>query len=355
MTLNFRLRNIFYVTSLVLSVWFLYLVRSILTPFILAIIFAYIFNPLISLSEKKLRFPRTISILIVYIILIGSAIFIVDLFTRSIFGEFVSITTNFNNFLTSIKTELNTLPEWLSPYVADYIDFFSKNQPFGKSPSPIPLFSRAFFGVVNFFVFLFSSFFFLKDGGKMIDRLLLLVPSEYRVDASILLKRINNVLSKYLRGQMILIASMIIMLFLSFHFLGVKYALSISIFSSLFEIVPIIGPIAAGIVGTFIIIISGGITAFEVNQLQTVLIVAIVYLVSRYLQDYLILPYVIGKVTKLHPLIILFSVLAGERIYGVIGVLLAVPTAATIKIVFGFILDKINEKNTVKNSSKFAS
>ena len=177
------------------------------------------------------------------------------------------------------------------------------------------------------------------------DNIVLTHVLEHIDDPVSVLKRINDVLSSYLRGQLILIGSMVVMLFISFSILGVKYALTISLFSAVFEIVPFIGPVAAGAIGTFIIVISGGQINFYLSPAQVAIIVITIYYVSRQIQDYLLAPYVIGKATKLHPLIILFSVLAGERIYGIMGVLLAVPVAASIKIVYEFIFDKINNKN----------
>jgi predicted PurR-regulated permease PerM len=72
------------------------------------------------------------------------------------------------------------------------------------------------------------------------------------------------------------------------------------------------------------------------------LAVVIVYAVVRQLQDYLINPYVMGRITKLHPLVILFAVIAGEHIGGILGLILAVPIAGIIKIIFEYSLDKIN-------------
>lgn len=349
MNININLRTIFYIATGILIVWLLFLNRTILTPFILAMIFAYIFTPLINLFYKRLRIPRIVSIILVYILLIGSAILVTDLITRAVIKDFLGLRSNFDGFVMSLQRDINTLPDIVRPYVQDYIDYYAGNNVVEKTPiSPLPLFSRAFFGILSLFIFLFSSFFFLKDGHKMIDRLLSIFPEKNRKEISDVLIDINKALANYLRGQMVLIASMIIMLGVSFNILGVKYALTISILSSIFEIVPIIGPIVAGVIGTFIIVISGGVMHFQLNMLQTAVIVALIYLVSRYLQDYLITPFVIGKATKLHPLIILFSVIVGQHLYGVLGVILAVPVAATVKIVYEFLLDKVNKKDYKK-------
>jgi len=183
----------------------------------------------------------------------------------------------------------------------------------------------------------------LKDYRRIINKILLLLPGEARINATILLRKINTVLSAYLRGQIMIIISMVAMLYLVFSILGTRFALTISVFSALFEIVPFIGPIAAAFFGTFLITISGGFSHFSFGYFETILLTLVVYYITRQIQDYFIFPLVFSHTTKLHPLIILFSVLVGEHLYGILGVILAIPVAASIKIVYGFILDKINE------------
>src|SRR3972149_1146852 len=75
--------------------------------------------------------------------------------------------------------------------------------------------------IFNFLVFVFATFFFLKDNEKITNKFLLLVPSEKRVEVTALIKKINNVLSKYLRGQIILVISLALMLFVGFSLLGI--------------------------------------------------------------------------------------------------------------------------------------
>jgi predicted PurR-regulated permease PerM len=78
------------------------------------------------------------------------------------------------------------------------------------------------------------------------------------------------------------------------------------------------------------------------TPLQIALVVIAIYTIVRQLQDYLVNPYIMGRITKLHPLIILFAVISGEHIAGVLGLILAVPIAGIIKIIFEYSLDKIN-------------
>ena len=110
------------------------------------------------------------------------------------------------------------------------------------------------------------------------------------------------------------------------------------------EIVPIIGPIIAALVAILVVLITGSVN-FYLTPFTAALIVAGIYFVVRQFQDYLISPYIMGRITKLHPLLILFAVFAGDHLWGILGLILAVPIAAVIRILLEFSLDKINEQD----------
>lgn len=350
MNINVRLRNIFYIVILAFFAWLLFVEQEILGPFVVAMIFAYIFNPLINLFARFLRLPRSLSILIVYVILIGSSVFLGGLLTRSILSETTNISKSVAGFIDFVKSDVRNLPMWIQPYTSDYLNLLSKNNFFGELfASPFPFVSQAFFGILSFFIFIFSSFFFLKDGGKMVRGFMSHVPGEYNSDAVELHTKVNRVLASYLRGQLILILSMVAMLYVSFSVLGAKYALSMALFAALFEIIPFIGPIIAMVFNILLVVVSGGGSNFQFSTLQVLFVVVIVMFIARQIQDYIIAPVVISKATKLHPLIILFSVLAGEHMYGILGILLAVPVAAILKIILEFSFEKVTPR---KSSTK---
>lgn len=343
MQFTLRIRNIVYIVTALLAVWFFFAYKEIFTPFLIAMIFAYVFNPLIDFFNHRLRIHRATSIVIVYLILILSTIGVITLVTRSILAESQNITHNFGMFSKTLQKEVAGSPDFLKFFFADYLEGFPRNQI--PNTLSFPLFTKAFSGVINLFIFLFAAFFFLKDGRRMTERIIKIFPKEYKEEVEELIRKINMVLSSYLRGQIILILAMMVMLYGTFTLLGVKNALTLSLMSAIFEIVPFIGPIVAAIIGTFIIVISGGITTFHIPLLQSILLLIAIYALTRYIQDYAIAPYVIGKATHLHPLIILFSVIAGEHVYGILGVILAVPVAATIKILYSFFFEKIYQKD----------
>ena len=336
-------RTAFFISVFLIAAVFLFVERSILTPFILAAIFAYIFNPLINFFSKTFKFPRTLSIILVYIVLIFSVVYLGNLVIREILKESENIRRLLVGYIDYLKLNISTLPPFIRPYIASYTEV-PKIQIGTLGLSAFPVFSFALSGILNFFVFLFSTFFFLKDNQKISERFILIVSRNDRIEISTLISKINKVLSMYLRGQIIIVFSLALILFTAFSLLGVKNALTISILSAVAGIVPYIGTIVAIIIGTFVIVLSGGIHAFQIGILETVLIIVGIYYSGQLIQDYVLAPYILGKAVRLHPLVILFAALSGGHIAGILGLILAVPVAATIKILFDFALDRVNQR-----------
>jgi len=339
--MTLRLRSAFFIITGILVLWFLYIERAILTPFILAAIFAYIFNPIVNFFYHKLKFPRTLSVIVIYLVIILGIVFVGIFFSKRAVDESLELRSEAYSITKTAKNEINNLPDWIKPTVSDTLSTFEKSTL--TYPSVFSFFPKAFSRILSFIIFLFAAFYFLKEGRNMLDKFLNFIPNDYKVEVDILIRRINSVLGGYLRGQVFLVFFVSLVLFICLTILGIKFSLILAVFSGFAEIVPIIGPIVAAAVVALISFI-GGSSNFNLTPIQIALSVVIIYTVVRQLQDYLVNPYIMGKITKLHPLIILFAVIAGEHTAGILGLILAVPIAGILKIIFEYSLDKVNNR-----------
>src|SRR3989344_598531 len=340
--MTLRLKFIFFITIGVLVLGFLYIQREILTPFIFAAIFAYIFNPIVNILHRKLKVPRTASVIVIYILIIGMIVGGGILFSKRAVDESSQFRYQITQITKNAKAQINNLPDWIRPTLNDTLATIEKSNNL-TYPSVYSFFPEVFSRIIGFIIFLFATFYFLKEGGSMFDRIINLVPNKYKIEVDILLKKINSILGSYLRGQIFLVILISLVLFICLSVIGVKFALILAIFSGFAEIVPIIGPIFAATVAA-IVAYMGGQSNFGWDPFQTAIVVVIVYTVVRQIQDYLINPYIMGKITKLHPLIILFAVIAGEHVAGIVGLILAVPIAGILKIIFEYSMDLIEDK-----------
>lgn len=339
--MTIRIRTIFFTLLGIIILWFLYVESAILTPFILAAIFAYVFNPIVNFLSHKIKLNRIISVVIIYLLIISIIIALGFLISSRILNESTDLSSFVKEFTNNTQTEIGTLPDWIRPIATEALVSMEQSKIFSLQHI-FTLFPQAISRAVSFIIFIFASFYFLKEGRSMFDKLLTFVPKDYKVEIEILIRKINSVLGAYLRGQIFMIFFVSLVLFVALSILGVKFSLILAIFSGFAEIIPLIGPIVATFTAAIVVFLTG-VTNFGLAPLQGVVAVIVIYTVVRQFQDYFVTPHVIGRITQLHPLIILFSVLAGEHIAGILGVLLAVPAAATIKILIEYCLDKINE------------
>ena len=340
--MTIRLRTAFFVVLGAFIIWFLYIERAILTPFILAAIFAYLFNPIVNFISNRIKLPRAVSIIIIYAVIIAVVVIGSISLTKRIFDESSELKQFANTLSKEAGHQIAVLPDWAKPAINDTLYSLEKTKLF-SSPSDLSFFPKAFSKILSFIIFLFSAFYFLKEGKMMRDKLLNFMPNEYKFEVEILLRKINAALGSYLRGQVFLVLLVSATLFIALSILGVKFALILAIFSGLAEIVPIIGPIVAASVAGIVAFI-GGTSNFSLVPLQTAIAVVVIYAVVRQVQDYLVNPYIMGKITKLHPLIIIFAVIAGEHIAGILGLILAVPIAGILRILLEFSIDKVNDR-----------
>lgn len=336
--MTIRLRTVFIFFLGLIVLWFLYAERALLTPIILGAIFAYLFNPTVNFFSEKIKLPRSLSVVIIYLLIVAIVVTAATILTRQLLSESTDIRDYITALSINARHEINALPDFIKPTVADFLVSLEKSR-LVTSSSLLPFFPKAISRIISFLIFAFSGYYFLKEGSSMFEPGLQYVPAKYKVDVEILLRKINSVLGGYLRGQMFLVFLMSITTFLALSILGVRFALLIAIFSGFAEIVPVVGPIMAGAVATLVVLVTGTVN-FGLSPLTGSLAVIAVYFVLRHAEDYFIVPHVMGKITKLPPFIIFFAVIAGGHLWGVMGLILAVPLAAIIRLLLEFFLDQ---------------
>ncbi len=337
-----RKRDILYAGMALLGLWLIYIERSVLTPFLLAAGFAYILNPFVSILSHKMRLPRTLSIGLVYLviitILVYSGIFIGERLGR----ESAELSGEAKVLVRALETQTLSLPDYLQEPVKEIIE--STRASLLLAPrKALPYFSTALSKTINFLVFLVAAFYFLKDGQKFIDAWENLFPEDTRVEVEVVLRKINHVLGNYLRAELLLVLIIATLSFIALTLMGVKYALILAVFTGFAELIPYVGLTVATMVAA-VVAYFDGVSGLGLSPLYESLVVAAVYIVLDQLKDLFIVPQVLGRTAKLHPLVILLAVLAGGHLFGVIGFIVAVPLVASGKIVLEYALEKTSQK-----------
>ena len=150
-------------------------------------------------------------------------------------------------------------------------------------------------------------------------------------------------LGRYVRGQLVLVAIMWTVTTVGLTLFGVPFSLLLGLMTGVLEVIPIIGPIIAGTVASLVAL--GNPNPFGWSQLLYVAAIAIMYTILRHAEDYFVIPLVIGRIVQLHPALVIFSLLSGGAVFGLIGVILAVPVAATLRLVLIYVSAKLRDED----------
>jgi predicted PurR-regulated permease PerM len=170
------------------------------------------------------------------------------------------------------------------------------------------------------------AFFFLKDGSTILNEFVSsLVEERRRAVVDNILADINLLLGEYIRALVLLSVASFVASSLFLAFTEAPYAVLLSGVAALGEFVPVVGPAAAGLIVVLVTSLSG---------YTHVLLYLLFWIIWRMVQDYAISPYLMGKGVQLNPMLVLFGVLAGDRIAGVLGMFLSVPLLAILRVLF---------------------
>ncbi len=321
---------------------------DIVRPFLWAAILGYILLPLVRAIETRLVKGRGLASGIVFIALL----LVVAGGVRFLAPLAVEQTQTFQRTLpTLIANAQNTLAETLDQMGAEDLVPVVFG-PIATAPIEVTR-SVANFAVpfivgfshflLEFLVFLIATFFFLRDWPRLINWVKRIIPPASRHELLPLGEQVSILLSRYVRGQLLLVVIMSTATIIGLTAFGVPFSLLLGIVTGVLEVIPIIGPITAGAIACLVAL--GNPNPFGWSQLVYVGAIAVMYTVLRHAEDYFVIPLVIGRIVRLHPALVIFSLLSGGAIFGLIGVVLAVPVAATLRLVLIYMSAKLRDED----------
>lgn len=330
-----RLWYALYGVGLLLGLFFLYWVREILAPFVLGAVIAYLANPLVTKLEKR-QMPRAAAIIVVYL----GFFVVVSLF---LYAFIPRLMTELNQILVHLPRQTGKLEDITRGAVGDLKRLplpvnlqEAINHVIQRSEQLIQQFARK---LVDFLVGVFSKLFWfwlapvlayyiLLDWNDLGERCTEAVPVSFRPAFLLLVQEINGVLTGFVLGR--LIVSTIVGLLVTFGLLALKvqFATLLGLIAGVFDLIPYLGPILG--------VIPASIFAFLSSPWKALWVVVLFVAVNQ-LEAVILSPRIIGARVGLHPVITIFALLAGGHLFGVAGVLLAVPIAAILRVLFTFV------------------
>lgn len=333
-------RRWFYGALCLAVLLFIHFLGDVLTPFITAFLLAYLVDPFTSWLVK-IKVPRTLAVVIVFVLLAllitGVLLIFIPLFERQV----VVLVAKIPQFVQWLN---ETVIPWLSQYVdikttlnlSDLPNHLSSHwqQAGGVAKSLLQLLgasSMAFAGwVVNLFLIPVVLFYLLRDWPKLLAGAHALLPRAIEPVVTDLVLQCDEVLSAFLRGQLMVMIALGLLYSIGLALVGIDTALVIGMLAGLASIVPYLGFIVG--------ILSASIAAlFQFHDVWHLIGVVVVFIIAQSIEGSVLTPWLVGNRVRLHPIMVIFAVLAGGKLFGFVGVLLAIPVAAVLMVILRYL------------------
>ena len=313
-------------------------ISTIFTPVLVAGFLYYIFTPFIELLEHRLNIKRPIGILIVMLLLIGIVIFSFLALIPNLVNQIGELLTNLPGVIRSLN---NVYKQVIEQVWGARLDIPTQlSQLSGNIQSSITAFLNGLTGSIGSVLSAVANiallvviiplifFYMLKDGHKFPEAVAQVLPQEYSADVLALLKEINKTIAKYISGQALVCLFVGTFTFIGYLLIGLPYAFLLGVTAAVTNIIPYLGP--------YIGLIPAAIIGLTVSPAKALLVCAVVLVVQQ-VESNIISPNVLGKTLDMHPLTILFLLLAVGKISGVLGMILAIPTYAVVKTIVQYV------------------
>ncbi|SMO63136.1 AI-2E family transporter [Melghirimyces algeriensis] len=306
-----------------------FFMKAVIGPFLVAVIISYLLNPIVNLLANR-AVPRSLAVLLIYSMFIGA------------------ITIVLMNLVPLFHLQLNELaehlPEW-NRRIQSWIDQYNHSKDalpdtlrLGMEKSLDRLETGVTDGLGNLMnslgttlnqLFLaviipFLVFYMLKDVDAIEKTLITLLPIRRRKEVLHLFRDIDEALGNYIRGQLLVCLAVGILAYIGYLIIGLPYALILALLVGIFNVIPYLGPFFGAVPALMV--------ALSISR-EMVIQVVFVNLIVQVLEGNVLSPQIVGRTLHMHPLFIIFALLVGGELGGILGLILAVPFFAVVKVI----------------------
>jgi HAD superfamily hydrolase (TIGR01509 family) len=327
----------------------LYVFRALLPPVAIALVLAYILKPLADLVERRTKLPRTLSVIIVFIVLL----LVISLIPATVLPYAVDRFTRLNLDFQKLTNDLLT---FLSQPISVLGYSISLQDVVGDLQGALQDLLRPFatqtvtvlFGVASSLLWLLSilviSFYLVKDAGRLRSFLDRLAPSGYIEELRRLREEINRVWKAFFRGQLLLGIIIGVVVWLAMIAVGLPNAGLMGLLAGLLEVIPTFGPVLATIPALLVAFFLGS-TYLPLSNFWFAVLVLGIYTLIQQLENAYLVPRIMGRRLQLHPVVVFIGVLAGGLLFGALGVLLAAPIIGTLRVALSYTYAKLLDED----------
>lgn len=322
---------------LIIVVYFLSQITSVYLPVILSVILAFILNPIVRIVCQARLWPtrylisRGTSILLSFVVFAAA----LSLMAGFILGPFIE---EFNRFIINLpaiidqvrKLVIVLLKQLHSSQIPEGLQGIIDQTMSGAASYSVALARQVLHGlisvatgIVELVVVPVLTFYLLKDWELLRDSFIELMPAGLKRKVREVIAEMALAVSGYIRGQVFVSIIIGLIVFAGMYFFRIDYPMVLGLLAALTEMIPIIGPIIGAAPAILLAYLVSPALAVKV---------AIFYVIVQQIENHIIVPKVMGHSIDLHPIVIIISLLVGGQLFGIIGMIMAVPAAALIKV-----------------------
>lgn len=310
----------------------IYFIRDTLLVFALAIVLAYMLSPLVAIVGRFIPKRRSLALAVVYTLLIGLLVLLAFLIVPRVAEEATNLAQRLPTLLSKDRLESIPLPTWLEPvrqraqtlFESEAAQLGSRVLPFMQTVGTKILSGLG--ALLPVILIPILAFFFLKDGASLRNSLLGAVDDGHsRGVLDQILDDINIVLKNYIRALLVMAISAFCCWTVFLSAMRYPYEVLLAGIAGVLEFIPVVGPVSAVVIMVLVCAItqSGGL-----------IWLVVFFAIYRVFADYVLSPYLMSAGVEIHPLLVLFGVLAGATIGGIPGMFFSVPVIAILRILY---------------------
>ncbi|MGM0470811.1 MAG: AI-2E family transporter [Bacillota bacterium] len=329
---------------LIAIIYFLYLIRIVLLPFALAILIVYLVEPFVDLLVCR-GLSRNLSLVLIFMAVIMISLVVSFFIAPPLIRELNALAKRVPEYSMEIQQLTDKIiykyQDFNFPPVFQQVVDNGINRIQNVTLSFVERTTEVIIGILSRFFSLVMApilaFYMLKDIDGIKKGFWTLVPKTKRKDVKQILKRVDKVLLDYIKGQLLVSGIVGLLAVLGLYLLGINFYLIIGIFAGIMNLIPYLGVIFGILPAIFVASFNSG---------QSILTVIVMFILIQQLEGTFISPKIVGDKVGLHPIIIIFSLLVGGELLGIVGMLLAVPTAGIIRVLINYYICTLTRLNS---------
>ena len=325
--------------GLVVGGWLLVLLSPVLTPFLIALVLAYLCDPIVERLSHfgKFRMPRTFAVCVVFavltLLLLLVVIYLIPVLNRQIRELISAIPAG----MQWIQTELMPKLESMTGFKVEHYDLAQVQKTlvshWTKASDLVSWISQWIFHsslalvhwIINLLLIAVVTFYLLRDWHKLLSGLKSLMPNSSQDKVITLVKKSDVVMGSFVRGQLGIMLFLGVIYAVGLTLIGVKFSVLLGLSAGLLSLVPYLGSIAG-------LLITLVVALVQSHEWALLLWVALVFGVGHLIEGMILTPLLLGDKLGLHPVAVIFAVLAGGQLLGMVGVLIAIPLTAILVV-----------------------